>query len=464
VIESERARALSLPALVAFGATSVPIGALQLALSVHLPRYFASHMGLSLTVVGAAFALVRAIDIPLDPVLGLLMDRTRGRLGRYRPWALAGPPVLMAALYLLMHPPGDVGEAWLVGALFVMFLGYSSMYLAQLSWAAMLAPGYEQRSRMFAMITALNTLGAVAVLAIPAAMRKLGRTDAQSVEAMIWFVIAAAPLATAIMVARTPEPIDPDDGKGFRLKDYGLLLVRPNVLRLLASDLCIQLGPGWMAALYLFYFTAKRGFDSGQANLLLLVYIAAGFVAAPAIAGLGRRLDKHRLLMACTTLYSLCLLALPAVPYGDFAAATPVMLLAGAAFAGFLISLRALAADIADELRLDTGRECTGLVYSLMNATIKLATAAAIFLTFQALVRVGFDPREGAVNTPAALRGLELAFLAGPIVFVMLGGLCFLGYRLDRARHAEIRRQLEARDAPPQGELSHPAAQRRGDA
>ena len=34
-----------------------------------------------------------------------------------------------------------------------------------------------------------------------------------------------------------------------------------------------------MAALYLFYFTTKRGFDAGQANLLLLVYVAAGFVA-----------------------------------------------------------------------------------------------------------------------------------------------------------------------------------------
>jgi Na+/melibiose symporter-like transporter len=218
------------------------------------------------------------------------------------------------------------------------------------------------------------------------------------------------------------------------------------VLRLLASDLCIQLGPGWMAALYLFYFTARRGFDAGQANLLLLIYIAAGFIGAPATAWLAARLDKHRALMVCTTLYSLCLLALPVLPRGDFAAAVPLMLLAGAAFAGFLTSLRALAADIADELRLDTGREWTGLVYSLTNATTKLATAAAIFLTFQALARVGFDPREGAANTPAALRGLELAFLAGPIVFVLLGGVCFAGYRLGRERHAEIRRQLEARD------------------
>jgi Na+/melibiose symporter-like transporter len=446
VKETARPRALSLPGAIAFAATSVPIAALQLALTVHLPRYFASHMGLSLAVVGSAFALVRAIDIPLDPVLGLLMDRTRTPIGRYRPWALAGPPVLMAALYVLMHPPGPVGEAWLVGALFVMFLGYSSMYLAQLAWAALLSPAYEQRSRMFAVITTLNTLGSVLVLLVPVAMHKAGRTDAQGVEAMIWFVIAAAPLATAIMVARTPERVPAEPGASFRLADYGLLLTRPNVLRLLASDLCIQLGPGWMAALYLFYFTTRRGFDASQANLLLLIYITAGFAGAPATAWLAGRINKHRTLMVCTAVFSLCLLGVPVLPFGDFAAAAPLMAAAGAMFAGFLVSLRALAADIADELRLETGREWTGLIYALNNATTKLATASAIFLTFRVISEAGFDPREGAANTAGALRGLEIAFLSGPIVFVMLGGLCFVGYRLDRVRHAEIRRQLDAMD------------------
>lgn len=450
------ARALSLPAILAFAATGVPIGALQLALTVHLPRYFASHMGLSLLVVGSAFALVRAIDIPLDPLMGLAMDRTRSRIGRYRLWALGAPPVLMAALYVLMHPPGEVGQAFLVTALLVMFLGYSAMYLAQLAWASSLAPSYQQRSRIFAVIIGLSVLGSVAVLVVPVVMAKLGYTEAQGVEAMIWFVIVAAPLATLLMIARTPERIAPDHAHHFSLRDYGHLLTRPNVLRLIASDLCIQLGPGWMAALYLFYFTSRRGFDAGQANLLLLVYVAAGFFGAPATAWLAARLNKHRALMVCTTTYSLCLIGVPFLPYGRFLAAVPLMLTAGAAFAGFLVSLRALTADIADEIRLETGREWTGLIFALTNATTKLATAAAIFLTFQVLSQVGFDPRSGAVNTAYALRGLEIAFLSGPIVFVMLGGLCFAGYKLDQARHADIRRQLEARDLQHGGAFPEP--------
>lgn len=444
--QTRPARALSTWGLLAFAAAGLPIGALQLALTVQLPRYFASHMGLSLAVVGAAFAMVRAIDIPLDPLLGLAMDRTRSRFGRYRLWALGGPPVMMAALYVLMHPPIAVGEAFLISVLLVMYLGYSAMYLAQLAWATSLAPTYQERSRIFAAIIWLSVVGSVAVLLVPVVMNGLGYSDAQGVEAMIWFVIIAAPLTTLLMVARTPERIAPDHTAHFSLRDYARLATQPNVVRLIISDLFIQMGPGWMAALYLFYFTTRRGFDAGEANLLLLAYVAAGFAGAPATAWLAARLNKHRALIVCTTSYSLCLIAVPFLPYGHMLAALPLMLIAGAAFAGFLVSLRALTADIADEIRLETGREWTGLIFALTNATTKLATAMAIFFTFRVLSEVGFDPKVGAVNTEHALRGLEIAFLAGPIVFVMIGGLCFVGYKLDRERHAEIREQLEARD------------------
>jgi Na+/melibiose symporter-like transporter len=415
---------------------SVPLGAVQVALTVHLPRYFASHMGLSLVAVGGAFALVRAIDIPLDPLLGVAMDRTRSRFGRYRLWAVAGAPVMMAALYILIHPPVAVGAAFLVGALLLMFLGNSAIFLSQLAWASSLATSYQQRSRIFATIIWMGITGSLAVLSVPVVMAQLGHSDAEGVEAMIWLVIIATPITTLIMALRTPERIVPDHVPRFRLRDYPGLVLRPNVLRVIASDFCIQLGPGWMAALYLFYFTTLRGFDAKQANLLLLIYIAAGFIGAPATAWLAQRINKHRALMVCTTVFTLCLLTIPFLPPADFLTVALLMVIAGAA----------LTADIADEIRLETGRDWTGLLFALTNATTKLATAGAIFFTFKVLSEVGFDPRPGAANTAYALRGLEIAFLAGPVVFVMLGGLCFTGYRLDQLRHAEIRRELDARD------------------
>src|SRR5690606_37880633 len=88
---------LALGIVLAFAATSLPLSAVTIAIGVYLPQYFARNLGVELGVVGAAFALIRLIDIPLDPLLGLAMDRTKTRWGRYRIWTVAGAPVLMAA-------------------------------------------------------------------------------------------------------------------------------------------------------------------------------------------------------------------------------------------------------------------------------------------------------------------------------------------------------------------------------
>ena len=68
-------------------------------------------------------------------------------------------------------------------------------------------------------------------------------------------------------------------------------------------------------------------------------------------------------------------------------------------------------------------------------------------LTFPLLAQIGFNAADGAVNTESAIRGLELAFIVGPIVFVMLGGACVIGWKLDADKHAAIREELERRDA-----------------
>ncbi|WP_293676164.1 MFS transporter [uncultured Phenylobacterium sp.] len=439
---------LSLPAVLAFASVSIPIAALQLAISVHLPRYFASSIGIELAVVGAAFGLVRLIDIPIDAGIGVAMDRTRTAFGRYRVWMLGGAPILMIGLYMLLAAPDGVGLGYLVVWLLVMYLGYSGVYLAHLAWAGRLAPTYDQRSRVFGGVTGLGVVGAMAVLLIPIVMGEAGYSEAEGVRAMIWFIIAAVPVTAFVVLASTRETIAKDHSASFKARDYISLLTRGNVLRILAADFFVTLGPGWMAALYLFYFRDSRGFSIAEANILLMVYVAAGFAGAPFTAWMANRISKHRALILNTTVYSIGLSALPFLPPGSFAVFVPFMFALGAMQSGFTVMIRALAGDIADELRLESGREWMGLVYAVINATTKLAQAGAVLFTFNfALTAVGYQAKAGAVNTPEAIRGLELAYVVGPVVFVMIAGSCFLGYRLSPSRHEDIRRQLAERDA-----------------
>jgi Na+/melibiose symporter-like transporter len=347
---------------------------------------------------------------------------------------------------LYQAEPG-VGQAYLVGWLLVMYLGMSFLLLACNSWAATLATNYQERSRIFGIMAAVGVAGAISCLVVPVVVARQGGADADGIRAVGWFLTIAVPITIGLTVLATPEKATRKaEGHHFRLSDYGALLVRPNILRLLAADLCVTLGPGWMAALYLFFFEDSRGFNVSQANVLLLIYIAAGLLGAPATAWLANKISKHRALIVATTGYSLTLVLIFVIPKGNFAAMAPGMFVAGALAAGFVVMIRSLTADINDELRLEKGKDQIGLLYALTSATTKLAGALAITFTFNVLAAVGYNAKAGAHNTADAIRGLELAYIIGPIVFVMLGGACFLGYKLTAARHADIRRQLAERD------------------
>ena len=97
-------------------------------------------------------------------------------------------------------------------------------------------------------------------------------------------------------------------------------------------------------------------------------------------------------------------------------------------------------------MRLEQGKQRMSLIYSLTGLSGKIAGAAAIFLPFWLLARVGYKAVEGAHNTVQAIGALEFAYILGPIFFAMLGGACFIGWSLDAKRHGEIREALDARD------------------
>jgi GPH family glycoside/pentoside/hexuronide:cation symporter len=435
---------LPLTKLLTFSVANLPIAALSIAVFVYLPPYFAGHLGVGMATVGAVWMTVRLIDIPIDVLLALMMDRTRTPIGRYRVWMLLGAPILMLALYKLFMAPHGIRASYLIVWLLVMYLGNSIVYLSMSAWAATLATLYDERSRLFGVITAVGVVGALSVLLIPI----LGHIGGgHSVQAMGWFLVGLIPLSVGIAVWRTPERLVPKPpAQAFRLSEY-LILLKPDLLRLFLAQMALTLGPGWMSALYLFFFTDSRGFSVQQASILLGVYILSGIPGALGTAALARRIGKHRTLMATTTAFSLGLFTILIIPKGDLLATVPAMVWAGAMASGFGLMIQAMLADVGDEVRLTQGKERISLLYAVNALAAKIAAAFSIGLTFPLLQRLGYNPAEGAVNSVAAIGHLTTAFIAGPIVFVMLGGACVIGWRLDAGRQHEIRGALDTRDA-----------------
>lgn len=439
---------LPLATIVQFAISGVPTAALGVALFVYLPPYLAGHLGISLTMIGTCWMAVRLLDLGVDLALGIAMDHTRTRFGRYRLWTALGVPVFMVGTYAMFMAPPHFGAAYLIFWLLVLYLGNSMLTLAVAAWGAVLATNYHERSRFFGILTSVGVLATIAVMVVPILASSLGYSDAKGTQAMGWFVLLVTPFAIGLTVWRITERIAPNvqtEHAGWR--DYWTIAKRPELIRLVLAQMSLTLGPGWMSALYMFFFKQALGFSTGQASVLLIVYVLMGVVGAVATGRIAVMFGKHRTLIGMTTAYSLGLCGLLLVVPGNVWTALPVMVWCGFMATGFGMMISAMMADVGDQVRLEQGKERISLLYACLSLATKFAAAFAIGFTFPLLSSFGFNAVEGAVNTPEAIHNLVLAYLIGPTVFVMLGGACVIGWKLDARKHAGIRAELEARDA-----------------
>lgn len=435
---------LSSWALAAFAGPCIPLSALGLPLVVYLPEFYVSTVGLSLSAVGAAFLLVRLIDIAFDPFVGGMMDRTRTRLGRFRPWMLAGAPIVaVGAFALFMGKPGN-SALYLWGWLLVTYAGYSMAVLSHTAWGGVLSSDYQQRSRVYGWWQGGNVVGMILVLCLPPFMAKLTNGDhVAGVRAMGWFIVAMLPITVFLAVRTVGEPAAPVARHDAGIKQYLALLTRPSVRRLLLADLLMGVAPGIAGALFIFFFERIKHFDKAQSGILLLVYFLAALAGAPLWPYLAKRLGKHRAMALGGVFYAIVQFAAVLTPPGNSGVGMIILILAGIPYTAAPMLVRSMMADIGDEERLESGVDRTGLLYAIVTGTLKLGYALAIGV-FPVLAWFGFDPK---VPTPGGDLALITLYAVVPAVMGVLVAAIMLRYPLDASRLAEIQRQLAARDA-----------------
>ena len=433
----------SVAALAAFAAPCLPLAGIGLPLVVYLPAYYAGPLGLPLSAVGLAFTLVRLVDIGFDPLLGGLMDRTRTRLGRFRPWLIASSPILMLAAWRLFMPNPGVGVGYLWTWLAVVYVGFSMGSLSQTAWAAELSPDYDERSRIYGWWQTGNVFGMILILLLPTiVILGFGLGETQGVQAMGWFIILLMPATVALACWRVGEPVLTGPAERGRISDYFALMRRPSIGRLVLTDLLLGWAPGVTGILYLFYFDQIKHAPAGEANILLLVFFISGLLFGPVWWTLARRFGKHRALAVAALTMVAGEIAVLLIPFSSAPVAGAVMAFAGISYSAGPLLLRAMMADASDELRLETGRDQTGLLYALLTATTKIGYALA-GLSFVVLDLAGFH--RGGGNGSLALFWLQAMFIGAPALLSALAARLILGHRLDAKRHAEILDALAAR-------------------
>lgn len=441
----------------AFSLPSIPISALGLPLVVYLPAFYSQDVGLSLTLVGMIFMLVRLGDVLVDPLVGVFTDKFPARWGRRRHWLVISVPLLMISCYLLFMPLPGVGAIYLTIILFIVYCGYSLSSITHMSWGAELSADYNERStiqgaREFALIFGMFT-----VLTLPAIIENAagGHGDGfLKMAAMGWFIIILLPVTIGIAVWMVGERAHVRPQHHIPFAEAWAIIIHNRILqRMLVADLLVAIAPSITGALYIF-FTAHVFGLAHSASLLLLIYFVAGFVGVPFWIKVAHRFGKHRALSIAMIYGAIVLPLVLLFPRGEFWWLFTGFTLYGLAYGAGSFLLRSVMADVTDYDNLQTGQQRTGLYFSLLSLTGKIGSALAVGITYPILDLIGFDAK--GVNTPETLNQLAALYVVMPSIFMLAAAFVMWKFPLDRAAQEDIRRQLAERDG---AHKEHPAAE-----
>lgn len=442
--------------LAVFAALAIPLAGAGLPLAVYLPPYYAQELGLGLGAVGLIFMLSRVWDAATDPLVGVLSDRTRSRFGRRKPWIAAGAP-LFALSTAAIFAPGlfeveRPGAAWLSVWLAVFYVGWTMIQIPVSAWAGQVAAQYHERSRVQTYFQVATAGGLLLVLVLPAVLDQLGARaglpadPGLKVAAMGGFILATfvPTLIAALALVKEPPAPPPSSVRSTLRRDLALAARDPLLRKVLTSDFAVTLGQLIRSSLFVFFVSAYMRRPDLAAGLFLLQFVF-GVFAGPIWLRIGYRLGKHRAAIAGELVQVAINLALLFIVPSALPLLVGLTIAQGLAQGSGNLMLRSMVADIADKQRLESGEDRTGLLFSIFSLTGKAATAVAVGVALPLVGLLGFKP--GAANSAEALLALKLVFALGPALAHLASAWLISGFSLDAASHADIRRQLDSRDA-----------------
>lgn len=397
---------LSTPRLFNYGVLGLPLAFAGLPLYVHVPQFYAEHLGVNLALLGSLLLALRLCDAFIDPVIGLLSDKYH----RYTKRIMAGAvPLLMGGYVLVFSPPEwAVPHAawWLGGCLLLVYASFSVLMINYYALGAGMAENSHDHTRVAAYREGMMLVGVLFASILPAVL--LRHYEAR--HAYFLFSLALCPLllVCAYLCLRSATL---RTGHVAAQGGFGTLLRNARVRWVLLIGLCNAIPTAITSTLFLFYVGDVLGAEA-QGGGMLTVYFLSAALGMPLWAGLSRRIGKKRCLMLAMTVAIICFVWAWGLGRGDVWAFYTICVLTGLTLGADSMLMPSLLGDV-----LKDAPEATASAFGLWNFMTKLTMALAAGIALPLLSAGGYVP--GVENTAPALARLSLCYGLLPCLFKM---------------------------------------------
>ena len=457
------ARRVSRPITIAYATGAVAYGIKDAGFGTFLLLFYNQVVGVAPGTVGLIIMAALVLDAFIDPAVGALSDRTRGRWGRRHPWMYASALPIAIGWLLLWNPPTTspaLTGLWLFVTAVAVRSAVSCYEVPSQALTPELTADYDERTRITAWRYLLGWIGGLAMLLLayrvflaPAPgypnglLRGAGYRDMALTAAILMVAaILISTLGTHREIDRLPRPVIEKLTIAGHFRELGQTMKNRAFVVLILAGLCAYTDQGisYAMANYLYsYVWQLGGWSLGLVPFALLAGAVAAFLVTPVI---GRRTSKPGAAIAVTLIGAL-LQTLPLILRlaGGFVAPgapdfLPVyFLFVGGSTAfnvcGFILGA-SMMADVVEESEARTGRRAEGVFFAGSFFVQKCTSGIGIFLAGVILSLADFPAKAMPGTVPAAtIDRLMLIFVVIYLALAVLAALFFARFPFGRAEH-----------------------------
>lgn len=421
------------------------VGAVGLDLSYgmfysYLSIYLTNALGIKSVFLLVLAPLARIWDGINDPMMGMLVDRTRTKMGKYRPWILGGAMLNAVVLCLLFNNPGftlgSVGLYVYVAVLYVLW-GMTNTLADIPFWSMIPSFASEEKDRNLVSTIARTFSGlgqgiiviftAIAVAYFGgASSSELSKMDAECLRTGFgkWSVITAVFLVifAGISVASTKERRIVSNPEKFSFKAaLGAIKKNDQLLIFMLFAMISNAGFYMTSGISSYYFDSVAGNLKLQStfNMFGTVGSVLSLLVIPVCSKFMTNRSTYKLSLATAAAGYLGMAAVGYLFGGNVYALGICYLLTSIGTGSMFVNQTVMLADVVDYGEYKLGKRNQSLTFSMKGFLQKMAYTVQSIIMYSAFSLTGFDGSLAQQSAAAKSAISFLMFVVPPIMMII---------------------------------------------
>jgi GPH family glycoside/pentoside/hexuronide:cation symporter len=410
--------------------------------------FYTDVYGISAAAAGTIMLVARFWDMGIDPVIGVVSDRTRTRWGKFRPYILFGavPYAILAILTFTTPDFGQTGKILYAGATYVLLMtAYASINLPYSALGAVMTDDTYERAGLntYRFIAGFTGQFIVTGLALTLAEFFGGGDKAQGFQYTVFLFAGLSLIFFFITFKSTKERVQPPKAQKDSLKEdvKNLFSNKAWVILALVGIISFVMFAMQNAAIA-YYFKYYLGREN-NVQLFNVIGTVALIVALPLSKPLAKRFGNRNVFIGSSLISGIFFMLIYIPGVNDLTTIYIFNIIAKMAYAPAVPLLWTMIADSADYGEWTTGRRATGLYFSAAVFAQKAGWGIGAAIAGWILAASSFVPN--VVQNDTAITGIKLLVSVIPGILYMSCALFMIFYKIDSKTTELMKKDLDER-------------------